>query len=363
MKNGTNAKNHLFSNAKKPLYISVILGLLGIVIFSILAAVTFGSASISIKDVYSVILYELFHFDSLSEFAKGPIHDIIWFIRLPRILLAVAVGAGLSICGIIMQAIVKNPLADPYIMGISSGASLGATLAILLGVGMVTFGSNYVGVIAFMGAFLASLAVVTVANAGGRANSIKLLLTGYAVSMICSALSSFIVYFANNREGMHTITFWLMGSLGAAKWMNLPVIYCIVLGGIFFFMTQTRTLNMMLLGDESAITLGKDLHRWRQLYLLITSLLVGYIVFSAGMIGFVGLLVPHVVRMFFGTDHKKIIPIAVLVGAIFLIWSDVLARTLIPGSELPIGLLISVIGAPVFMYLLVRKSYGFGGRS
>jgi len=334
-----------------------------LVVFSILVAVTFGSAAISIKDVYNVVLYELFHFDSLSEFAKGSIHDVVWLIRLPRILLAVAVGGGLSICGIIMQAIVKNPLADPYIMGISSGASFGATLAILLGVGVVAFGSNYVGIVAFMGAFFVSLIVLAVANVGGRANSIKLLLTGYAVSMICSALSSVIVYFANNREGMQTVMFWLMGSLGSASWVRLPVVFGVVIGGVFFFMTQTRTLNMMLLGDEVAITLGKDLHRWRQLYLLVTSLLVGYIVFSAGMIGFVGLLVPHCVRMFFGTDHKKVIPVAVLVGAIFLIWADVLSRTLIPGSELPIGLLISLIGAPVFMYLLVKRSYGFGGRN
>ena len=339
----------------QPLYIVVSFVLIIVVVFSVLAAVTFGSASISIKEVYSVIMYKLFKSDNLLAFAQGPIHDIVWLIRLPRILLAITVGSGLSMCGIVMQAIVKNPLADPYIMGISSGASFGATLAVLLGVG-AAFGSNYVGVVAFMGAFTVSIVVVTVANIGGRANSIKLLLTGHAISMVCSSLSSVIVYFANNREGMQTVTFWLMGSLGSARWERLPAVYIVVVSGIFFFMTQSRTLNLMLLGDEAAVTLGKELHRWRQLYLLVSSLLVGYIVFSAGMIGFVGLLIPHFVRMFFGTDHRKLIPVAVLVGANFVIWADVLSRTMfcrtkcmtVPRSAAVAGAWFTVVKSGVF---------------
>lgn len=296
---------------------------------------------------------------SIEAVGKGPIHDIIWLLRLPRLVLAMIVGASLAVCGVIMQAIVKNPLADPYILGISSGASLGATIAILLGIG-VTLGENFIGIAAFIGAFIISLGVIFIANLGGKANSIKLLLAGMALSAVCGAFSSFIVYFANNKEGIQTITFWLMGSLSGAKWDNIFVIGPIVIIAIIFFWTQSRILNLMLLGDEVAITLGRDLHIYRQIYLIVSSLVIGFVVYSAGMVGFVGLIIPHVVRMLIGTDHKKMIPISALVGAIFLVLSDGLCRVILPKTELPIGILISLIGAPCFVYLMIKKTYGFG---
>ena len=259
-----------------------------------------------------------------------------------------------------MQAIVKNPLADPYILGISSGASLGATAAILLGIGM-TLGENFVGIAAFIGAFCISLAVLFISNLGGRSNSMKLLLAGMALSAVCSAFSSFIVYLANNKEGMQTIAYWMMGSFAGAKWDNLTVIVPIVILAVLFFWSQSRILNLMLLGDEAAVTLGTDLHIYRQVYLLISSLIVGFVVYSAGMIGFVGLIVPHVVRMLIGTDHKKLIPVTALVGAVFLVIADGLCRIIIPRTELPIGILISLIGAPCFVYLMIKRTYGFGG--
>lgn len=344
----------------KPVYIVVLIALMGVLIFSILAAVTFGSVNIPLGDVYRVILHKLFGLGEPAAWGQGAVHDVVWFIRLPRLILALGVGMGLAICGVIMQAIVKNPLADPYILGISSGASLGATLAILLGVGLV-FGKNYVGVTAFIGAFGISLAVMTLANVGGRANSVKLLLAGMALSAVCSAFSNFIVYFANDKEGIQTITYWLMGSLGGASWENISFILPLILAGTVFFWTQYRTLNLMLLGDEVSVTLGTDLHRWRQVYLLVSSAMIGFIVYSSGMIGFVGLIIPHLVRMLFGTDHKKVIPISALTGSIFLIWADVLCRVVIPGMELPIGILTSMIGAPCFIWLMVKKRYGFGG--
>lgn len=291
---------------------------------------------------------------------QGPVHDIVWLLRLPRLVLAALVGAGLASCGVIMQAIVKNPLADPYILGISSGASLGATSAILLGVG-AALGPNFVGIAAFIGAFVISLAVLFISNLGGRSNSMKLLLAGMALSAVCGAFSSFIVYFANNKEGMQTIAYWMMGSLAGAQWGELAVIAPIIMASILFFWTQSRVLNLMLLGDESAITMGTDLHAYRQWYLLISSLIVGFAVYSAGMIGFVGLIVPHVIRMFTGPDHKRLLPVAALVGAIFLVVADGLCRVIIPHTELPIGILISMIGAPSFIYLMIKKTYGFGG--
>ena len=223
---------------------------------------------------------------------------------------------GLSVCGVVMQAIVKNPLADPYILGVSSGASLGATVAIMLGVGAF-LGAGSIGICAFAGAFGISLLVLLLSNIGGRSNSIKLLLAGMALSSVCSAFSSFVVYFANDKEGMQTLTYWLMGSLAGAKWQNLFFLFPIVLVSVLFFWTQYRSLNLMLLGDEVSITLGTDLHRRRQGYLLLTSLVIGFVVYASGMIGFVGLVIPHLVRMLFGTDHKKLIPLSTLPSAVF----------------------------------------------
>ena len=347
-------------NRESPKYIAVSLILSAMLIISILSAVTFGTVKISVPNVYSVIFYEITRSNNFLEFAKGPIHDIVWLIRLPRVILAAIVGAGLSVCGIIMQAIVKNPLADPYILGISSGASLGATIAIMLGIG-VMFGSNYVGVMALIGAFAISILVLTVANIGSSANSIKLLLAGFSISAVCSAFTNFIVFYSNNKQGMQDAMFWIMGSFSAAKWDINSIVFLIIIVGIIFFQTQSRILNMMLLGDEVSITLGTDLHKYRIIYLLVASAMIGFIVFSSGVIGFVGLIIPHFVRMFFGTDHIKIIPISALIGAIFMIWADVLSRVIIPATELPIGILVSIIGAPCFVYMLVKRSYGFGG--
>lgn len=346
---------------KTPLYITLIL-LLGVgLVLSVLIAVTFGSSAIPFSDVYRVILNQLFGIGEDAVYGTGPLHDIVIYIRLPRLILAVAVGMGLAVCGVVMQAIVKNPLADPYILGVSSGASLGATVAIMLGVGSF-LGSNFVGIMGCAGAFGISLLVMLVANIGSPSNSVKLLLAGMALSSVCSAFSSFVVFFAHDKEGMMSITYWLMGSLAGASWGNIAVILPLVIVCVLFFLTQYRVLNLMLLGDEVSITLGTDLHKYRNLYLLVTSLMIGFIVYASGMIGFVGLIVPHVVRILVGTDHKKLIPVSCLMGAILLVWADVLCRVMIDGTELPIGILISMIGAPCFIYLMAKKSYGFGGK-
>ena len=358
MKRKPDFKNGIFHG--KPIYVLAVILLTVLLVISILTAVTIGSVDLSVKDVYSVILYKVFGIGDPEVYGVGAMSDIVWFIRLPRILLATAVGMGLAVAGVVMQAIVKNPIADPYILGISSGASLGATVAIFLGVGAV-FGSNSIGICAFIGAFLISVLVQITANIGGRANSVRLLLAGTALGSVCSAFSNFVVYIAGDRDGIQTVTFWLMGSLAGAKWENLAVIIPCVFIATLFFCTQSRILNMMLLGDEVSITLGTDLHRYRQVYLVVTALLIGFVVYSAGIIGFVGLIIPHVVRMFFGTDHKKMLPLSALSGSIFLIWADVASRIIIPKSEVPIGILVSMIGAPCFIYLLVRRSYGFGG--
>lgn len=354
-----NLKNGVFHG--KPAYRIAILILLATLVLSLLWAVTIGSVDLAMGDVYRVILYKIFGVGDPEVYGKGSLSDIVWFVRLPRLVLAIGIGIALSVSGSVMQAIVKNPLADPYVLGVSSGASLGATLAILLGVGSF-LGSGYVGLVAFAGAFLVSLAVVALANVGGRANSVKLILSGTALSAICGAVSNFVLYVINSSSGaLEAVIRWTLGSLAAAKWETNILMLLVAVAGTLFFWTQHRTLNLMLLGDESAITLGTDLHRWRIVYLLIASLMIGFAVYTAGIIGFVGLIVPHAVRILFGTDHKKLIPISALLGALFLLWADVLCRVLLPRKELPIGILTAMVGAPVFIYLMARKRYGFGG--
>ena len=257
------------------MYVAVLIGLAAFLIFSILAAITFGNADLSLKDVYSVIAYKLFHIKSLSAYAEGAVHDVVWLIRLPRVLLALAVGMALSVCGVVMQAIVQNPLADPYVLGISSGASLGATLAIMLGVSGF-LGGNSVGVTAFIGAMVTSFAVIAIANMGGKATSAKLILAGMAVSAVCSAFSNFVIYITNDKNAATEVMKWAMGSLAGASWSRVGVMLPVTLICVIIFWTQYRNLNLMLLGDDVSITLGTDLHRLRTFYLIVASVMIGF---------------------------------------------------------------------------------------
>ena len=345
---------------KTPVFTLVIIALAAGLVCSVLVSITFGNADISLGDVYKVILYEISHASGLDDYSQGAIHDVVWLIRFPRILMAIAVGMGLSVCGAVMQAVVKNPLADPYVLGVSSGAYLGAAASIILGIGSVV-GDNSIGIMAFAGAFLASLAVLAISGIGGRSSAARLILAGMAISAVCSAFANFLIYMAQDREATTQISYWSMGSLAAADWDNVPVTLIVMILGTLIFMTQYRKLNLMLLGDETAITLGTNLHRVRMVYMLLSAFMVGFAVCAAGMIGFVGLIIPHAMRMLFGTDHKRLIPLSALTGAIFLIWADVASRTILDHSEIPIGILISLIGAPCFIYLMIKKTYRSGG--
>ena len=198
-------------------FAAFLLLLAALLVLSLFWALSIGTVKLPVSEIYAAVLHQFTSGLPIEATGQGPVHDIVWLLRLPRLILAALVGAGLASCGVIMQAIVKNPLADPYILGISSGASLGATSAILLGIG-AALGPNFVGIAAFIGAFVISLAVLFISNLGGRSNSMKLLLAGMALSAVCGAFSSFIVYFANNKEGMQTIAYWMMGSLAGAQW-------------------------------------------------------------------------------------------------------------------------------------------------
>lgn len=347
-------------------FIMLIVLLLFIAVLSVGAAVSFGQVEIPLAHSYRILLYHLtgISIGDQSELVTGSFVDIIWRIRFPRVLMALLVGAGLALCGTIMQASVQNPLADPYILGISSGASLGATFAILIGFGAAGWiAQSGLAFGAFIGAFGASMLVLALASVGGKMTSVKLVLSGMVINALCTAFSNFIVYFANNAEGIKTVTFWTMGSLSTASWSRLPLVATVVLLASLFFALQARVLNTMLLGDEAAVTLGISLSLYRKVYMLATALITGVIVASCGMIGFVGLIIPHIVRGMVGSDHRRLIPITILIGGIFLVWTDVLARTIVPTAELPIGIITAMIGAPMFMYMLIKKGYSFGGKS
>ena len=328
-KNNSNEK--ITGKGKKSVFIIALVAMFIFTIFSLMASITFGNADISLQEVYSVIGYELFKMNRFAAYSTGAVHDVVWLIRFPRVVLALAVGMGLSICGVVMQAIVQNPLADPYILGVSSGATV------------------------------TSFAVMAIANMGGRATAGKLILTGTAVSSVCSAFSNFIIYMQNDNNATSEVMHWTMGSLSGAEWGKVKVILPVILICTIIFWSQYRNLNLMLLGDEVSITLGTNLQKYRTIYLVIAAVMVGFAVYTAGMIGFVGLIIPHVVRILFGTDHRRLIPFSALLGGTFLIWSDVACRTILKNAEIPIGILVSLIGAPCFIYLLVNRSYGFGG--
>lgn len=349
----------------KTTFFVLIAGLFIFMIISLGFSVSIGQVKVPIGQTFRILLYKMagWQFGPLEELTNGSFKDIIWQIRFPRALVSMFVGAGLAMCGVVMQASVQNPLADPYILGISSGGSLGATFAILIGFSMPGYlGQTGVALWAFAGAFGASLLVLTLAGIGGKMTSAKLVLAGMVINALCNAFANFIVYFASNAEGIKTVTFWTMGSLASATWDKVPLVGISIILAALFFITQMRILNTMLLGDESAVTLGINLNRYRRIYMLISSLITGVMVASCGMIGFVGLIIPHIVRGLTGSDHKRLMPAALLTGAVFMIWADVIARTIIPKSELPIGIMTAMIGAPMFMYMLMKKGYGFGGK-
>lgn len=328
---------------------------------SILGAISIGQMSIPFSEVIATLGHKLLGVD-LGVGVDGPqLANVVWDIRLPRVLLSVLVGAGLALCGVVMQASLQNPLADPYLLGTSAGGSLGATVAILSGFGAsgVLMGAT-LPVWAFLGSLAATVVVLVVGSLGSRASAVKLVLAGAAVNALCSAISSSFVYFAASAEGIRSVTFWMLGSLASVTWADIPLTAGVVLAAVLVMGTQIRSLDVMLTGDESAVTLGVDSASRRRLYLVICALVTGTLVAQVGVIGFVGLLVPHVVRSIVGSSHRSLLPVAVISGGLFLLWADVIARVVVPNSELPIGIVTAVLGAPVFLHMLTRKEYRFG---
>ncbi|GAA0730646.1 iron ABC transporter permease [Clostridium malenominatum] len=271
---------------------------------------------------------------------------IILNLRLPRIMLSALVGAGLSIVGCVFQAIFKNPMADPYVLGISSGSALGAAIAIILGVSGVTS-------FAFTGAILTTLLVYSIAKTGTKLPTNTLLLAGVSVGFLLSSLISLIMIF--NREQVEKIIFWTMGGLNTANWKAVFSLFPFVLIGGFIIFIFSKDLNVMLTGDETASTLGIEVDKIKKLLLTISSIIIAACVSMSGIIGFVGLIIPHMIRLLVGPDHRVLLPFTALGGGVFMIISDTLARTLVPPAEIPVGAITSIFGAPYFIYLLIRN--------
>ncbi|WP_371814349.1 FecCD family ABC transporter permease [Brevibacillus sp. HB1.1] len=339
----------------------IIITLLVGLFLSITFAVTLGSVEIKPTTVWKIALSKIPILTQWIEvdWSKGE-QTIIWDIRFPRVLLGAIVGAGLSVVGVAIQSLVRNSLADPYVLGVSSGASVGATSVIIFGA-FSMYGQYALSFGAFTGSLVSIILIFTLSRIGGQNSTVRLLMAGIAISAILSAITSLLVFSAPNEHGIGTVLFWLSGSLAGGKWEYLTIPTLIVVICLIVLMAQYRSLNAMLMGEESAGTLGVNTVQFRKLLLVITALLTGVIVSIAGSIGFVGLMMPHIVRVMVGSDHRRVLPVSALFGAIFLIWVDVVARLAFAPEELPIGILTALCGGPFFIWLMLRSSYSFGG--
>ncbi|QHY98792.1 Hemin transport system permease protein HmuU [Streptomyces sp. S4.7] len=312
--------------------------------------ISIGAVTIPVGEVWRIVLRHLTGGGTTGDPATD---QIVWNFRAPRVVLAALVGTGLAVAGVILQAVVANPLADPTVLGFSYGASLGAVLAITAA-GGATLGGLGVSSAAFVGALAAGALAFVLGQKRGRMAPTRLVLSGVAVGYLFLAATSFLQLRATPTE-LRTVMFWMLGSVSGARWDQLPVVATVVLASALALSLFGRRLNALLAGDESATALGVDVHRLRGLLLVMSALVTGTVIAVAGGIGFVGLMIPHLVRLATGADHRRLLPLTAVVGAIYLVLVDLLSRTLNRPNELPIGILTALLGAPFFLWLLRRN--------
>ncbi len=327
---------------------SVVVGVILAVLLvaSITVAVTIGPADLRFDEVWGSIAAHL----GLAENPLNPLRDgIVWELRLPRILTAAAVGAGLALSGAVMQAVTRNQLADPYLLGLSSGASLGAVSVLLLGIAIL------LPVAAFAGAIAALVLTLALASALGRITPTRTVLAGVAVSAFAGAITSFLIFWTVTGDSYREILGWLLGSLSGARWPAVAIAGVALLVVGVPLSLSGRILDAFAFGDTTAASLGVPVQGARWVLLAATALLTGAMVSVSGSIGFVGLVLPHAVRLVAGPGHRALLPLSALVGAVFLVWADTLARTVFEPRELPVGIVTALIGAPVFALLLARR--------
>ncbi|HEY5467549.1 MAG TPA: iron ABC transporter permease [Coriobacteriia bacterium] len=327
----------------------VLLALAGVLVLVCVAGAAFGAVPVAARDIV----------DAVAAVLRGapltPMQSLIVDLRLPRVVLAALVGACLAAAGTLYQALFRNALADPYILGVSSGAGLGAALAFAI-TGTGTLALVAPPLAAFVGALLTILLVAALATRRGVMDTLSLLLAGVAVSYTLAALTSFVLVL--RREQMSRIVFWMMGGLQGATWAQVGVVGAMLVAGLAVPLFFARELNIMLLGDERAGELGVNVERVKRIILAAASLVVSAAVSVSGLIGFVGLMTPHAARLVLGPDHRLLLPASVLSGAIVMVLADLIARVVLAPVELPVGIVTALAGGPVFVWLLVRSRRG-----
>jgi iron complex transport system permease protein len=312
-----------------------------------------GSVRLSPSQVGQVIA------GHLSGHPKVTVADqIVWQIRLPRVLLAALVGAALTTAGTVVQALVRNALADPFLLGVSSGASVGATAVLLFGA-FASLGVWALSVGSVLGAMGAMATVFLVSRSGRQLAPTQLILCGVVLSALFESIASFLL-FRGNPQATQSVLFWLLGSFGNATWTQLPIPAAVLVVAMGYLLAQARSLNALAMGTEPAASLGVDVAGLRRNLFVVTSLMVGVAVAVSGVIGFVGLVIPHIVRLLVGSDHRRVLAVGVPVGASFMVVADLLARTLVSPQEMPIGVITAFIGAPTLLILIRRRPYLYG---
>lgn len=338
------------------LKLSIIIGILIIIIIlSILLATGLGPIAVAPFTTVKILLHQIPIIGDVIPVTWQVLEqNIILGLRLPRVCLGLVVGASLAVCGVTMQALVRNNLADPFILGVSNGAAAFATLGMLFGV-FSFLGTYSLSISAFIGSAITIIFVYLISRVRGRINITQLLLSGVAVSMIMDGVTNIIKLGAPNALGLHNAEFWMSGSLASAKWAYLGLPLAVLIICMIVLMINYRGLNLLLLGDESATALGVNVGRLQKLLVLIASLMAGVTIAVSGTIGFVGLMVPHFTRLLVGGNHQKVLPISALLGGVLVVWVDVAARLLIAPEELPVGILTAIIGGPIFIWLLKKN--------
>lgn len=319
-------------------------------------AVSFGAVSVSLGTVFRILIDPLFN-------TAADVSDVDWTIitqiRLPRVVAAFFVGGGLSVIGVAMQALVRNPLAEPYILGISGGASAGASLFFLGFIPPVIAVWISVPLAAFAGALLSITVVYLIARSNGSVSVSRLLLAGVAMAALMAAFTSFITYLSPDPNQLRVVLFWLLGSLSSYNWTTVPLAAGASLIGVGSLFVLSRHLDAFLLGEEPASGLGIRIEAIKKYLIVLAAFVTGILVSNSGIIGFVGLIVPHAVRSWIGISHRYLVPVSFLCGGIFLIGADLLARTILTGQDLPVGIVTAIVGVPFFLILLRKSQYQF----
>ena len=337
--------------------LALVLLLAGILVGGVVLSAVTGQLPITPTEVAGSLLRAI-GIDTVWAPTDPIVESTLWVVRFPRIVMGLAVGAALAVAGAVMQAVFGNPLAEPGVVGVSSGAALGASAAIALGASVL--GGPGVALFAFIGGLLATLLVYAVARAGGRTEVVTLLLTGIAVNAIAQAGIAFVLFIADTAS-REQIVFWQLGSLGGSRWDQVALVAVVAAVGIALALVLARRYDLLALGERNARHLGVDVERLRLVSIVLVALLTGAAVAFTGIIAFVGLVVPHLIRMIIGPAHRGLILASAVGGGALLVVADLLTRTLVAGAELPIGMLTSLVGGPFFFWLLYRQRRRSGG--